>query len=523
MRNIKFFILITIYCFTIGCSLDNFRVEEAHNALDSKRQEQQIIRVTSFGTKPTILDNSKFGFGKKDLNKSIYGKSGDDEFTEVREFESSESIVLPELARYIYPGSLLMGNSIQNLDYKPISATLNPITVSLSIPALNKKTAIIINKPALSSTRAAVQDYLQTADFTQNGQLSYSIEQFSSYDELKVAFGSNVNTRKLFGKNSSSTNIEESMISKRTGFYVKFYQTSFTLDMDVPTPSLVANNNFDTGGVEPVYVSSISYGRMGVLTIETNETASNAKRIINETFNKLFYNKSTNFTQEERSFVDGSDYNLYLIGGDGVTASQAFQGYEAFVNHVSQGTFSKSQPGVPIFCSYSYLKDNSPVKTRFVFDIKKPPVYVKIAAENVTTGLNKSADLKLYFYSSRSQTNTIAHPNINFIINKETTIIRRENTRSGGPPPTVTKSTESIIIQNTGLNTNIIRPNLPFYISNDYWGNRNGVPIVLGGTYSETHEYVLQPSDNNNYIIIGEPRLSIPKTSNPRRGGGFRD
>jgi thiol-activated cytolysin len=514
LKKINFIVLIIIAYTFSSCALDTLADEEKYDVLNSKRQEQQVIKIISYGTKPTILDNSKLG-----RYSSIYATT-EDEFTEEREFESSESIVLPELARYIYPGSLLMGNSIQNLDYKPISATLNPITVSLSIPAINKKTAIVIDKPSLSSTRAAVQNYLQTADFTQNGQLSYSIEQFSSYDELKVAFGSNVNTRKLFGKNTSSTSIEESMISKRTGFYVKFYQTSFTLDMDIPNPSLVANNNFDSGGVEPVYVSSISYGRMGVLTIETNETASDAKRIINETFNKLFYNKSTNFTQEEKAFINGSDYNLYLIGGDGVTASQAFQGYEAFVNHVSQGSFSKSQPGVPIFCSYSYLKDNSPVKTKFIFDIKKPPLYVELKIENIKNiGGNtmdvyqtgRTGNLKLYFYKSRSKDKTIANPRIPILIKAEKKV--------SGDPTYVYEGASNIFFtdQNSYPKTieftnilgdvymNITKFYAPYSSNNLDILLNNNVSFYQGNTYyntNEVYEYSLVPDPQNNYIII---------------------
>ncbi len=487
MKKINFIVLIIIAYTFSSCALDTLADEEKYDVLNSKRQEQQVIKIISYGTKPTILDNSKLG-----RYSSIYATT-EDEFTEEREFESSESIVLPELARYIYPGSLLMGNSIQNLDYKPISATLNPITVSLSIPAINKKTAIVIDKPSLSSTRAAVQNYLQTADFTQNGQLSYSIEQFSSYDELKVAFGSNVNTRKLFGKNTSSTSIEESMISKRTGFYVKFYQTSFTLDMDIPNPSLVANNNFDSGGVEPVYVSSISYGRMGVLTIETNETASDAKRIINETFNKLFYNKSTNFTQEEKAFINGSDYNLYLIGGDGVTASQAFQGYEAFVNHVSQGSFSKSQPGVPIFCSYSYLKDNSPVKTKFIFDIKKPPLYIMSNITNIikqTPGINTYGDINLFFYKSRALTPAIANPFMDILI---------EKTETDNLDKSVSRTYFSVTNSSGNTSYKIPQQLLRTYkFSKKSPRDGGGIEVDIDIDYT----YKVIPNEQNNYIII---------------------
>lgn len=473
----------------VSCTSDLTKLDNG----DMTRAPQEVVNITSFGTYPSALSSAK--------NGSMLGKGGNaEEFTETKEFESSESIVLPHLQMYIFPGSLLKGNSIQNMDFKPITASVKPVTVSLSIPALNKKTAFTMDKPSLSATRQFVQDYIQSADFTQNGTLSYSVEQFTSYDELKVAFGSNVNTRSLFGKNSSSTNIEEGMISKRTGFYIKFYQTSFTLDMDIPTGSLVNDNNFDSGGVEPVYVNSISYGRMGVLTIETNELAETARTTINESFNKLFVKGESYLTQEEKNFLNGADFNLYLIGGSGVTAAQSFKGYEAFVNHVSKGTFSKSQPGVPIFCTYSYLNDNSPVKTTFKFDIKNPPVYVKLVKENATSGRNRNVDLKLYFYSSKSQTNTIAHPAICFVINKISKVGRKNSGMNG--PWTYTTTNEPIILQNAGMNINMSLPNQILSRENGPCVPRGRFGCEVVPIYTEDVEYSIAPSDKYNYLVI---------------------
>ncbi|WP_072921899.1 thiol-activated cytolysin family protein [Chryseobacterium sp. OV279] len=467
-------------------------LERSAEAQEMVRTPQQVVNVTSFGTYPSALS------GK---NTSMLAKGGNaEEFTETKEFESSESIVLPHLQMYIFPGSLLKGNSIQDMNFKPITASVKPVTVSMSIPALNKKTAFTIDQPSLSKTRQLVQDYIQSADFTQNGTLSYSVEQFTSYDELKVAFGSNVNTRSLFGKNSSSTNIEEGMIAKRTGFYVKFYQTSFTLDMDIPAGSLVNDNNFDSGGVEPVYVNSISYGRMGVLTIETNELTETARTTINESFSKLFVKGESYLTQEEKNFLNGADFNLYLIGGSGVTAAQSFKGYEAFVNHISKGTFSKSQPGVPIFCTYSYLKDNSPVKTTFKFDIKNPPVYVKLVKENITSGRNRNVDLKLYFYSSKSQTNTIAHPSIRFVINKISKVGRKNSGMNGAW--TYTTTNEPIILQNAGMNINMSIPNQVLSRENGPCMPRGRFGCEVVPIYTEDVEYSIAPSDKYNYLVI---------------------
>jgi len=483
------------------------------------RMPEQVINITLYGSYPSSL--SKF----KTLSK---GATDPDDFTETREFQSSESIVLPHLQMYIFPGSLLKGNSIQNMDFKPISASVKPVTVSMSIPALNKKTAFTIDQPSLSKTRQLVQDYIQSADFTQNGTLSYSVEQFTSYDELKVAFGSNVNTRSLFGKNSSSTNIEEGMISKRSGFYVKFYQTSFTLDMDIPAGSLVNDNNFDSGGVEPVYVSSISYGRMGVLSIETNEQADTAKKTINETFSKLFVNGESSLTQEEKNFLNGADFNLYLIGGSGVTAVQSFQGYAAFVNHIAKGTFSKSQPGVPIFCSYSYLNDNSPVKTTFKFDIKKKPVYVELKIENIEnfrttfgpTQFGKMGKLTLHYYDSRSRTKMIAPPYVKFKIKADRTATGDDIL--GIKSPFIDQYTypREITLQNAGGDTftnvsgfystscifDMANPNNATYcanplnivLDNELRNFMNGRNMSQSAKYT----YTILPDPSNSYIVI---------------------
>ncbi|MGV0919168.1 thiol-activated cytolysin family protein [Empedobacter falsenii] len=480
--KILLFVLLNIIIF--GCNED-LNDTYSINRNSSGNRPVNLIEITSFGTKPSSILNENLTSSK--INKL----AGEDEFQTAVEFESSESIVLPHLQRYIYPGSLLKGNSIQDLGFVPISANINPVRVSLSIPATNYEAGFTMEQPSLSSLRTLVNEYLKTANFSQNGQLSYSIEQFSSYDELKVAFGSNVDTRKLFNKQSTTENQYGHMIAKRTGFYVKFYQTSFTLDMDIPNGgSLVKDRNFDDGGVEPVYVSSISYGRMGVLAIETDEYSEEASKIINTTFSKIFKSGNTTLTEEELKLINSADFKLLLLGGNANTAVQSFKGYEAFVQHISQGVFSKENPGIPIFCSYSYLNDNSPVKTKFKFDIKRPPLYVELVFENEKTEhINRnhskySADVIIKYYSSRSKMPVIASPYININLSKNTYRPGRSNTLL---------SSESVIKQNTLYQTsNIIEKQ-----------------IVLRESFSNTFppssyfiEYKILPDENFNYIPL---------------------
>lgn len=115
-----------------SCATDNLP-DRSSVTNNMARVELPVINITSFGTKPSFLNIQKSA-STKSLNL-IAENSGD---TETKEFESSESVVLNHLNRYVFPGSLLMGNSIQDLNYKPVFASLNPITVSLSIPLLTR-------------------------------------------------------------------------------------------------------------------------------------------------------------------------------------------------------------------------------------------------------------------------------------------------------------------------------------------------------------------------------------------------
>lgn len=302
--------------------------------------------------------------------------------------QSDESIVMPHLQRYIYPGSLLQGNSIVDMNYKPITtAQIKPITVSVSFSANN--ISATIEHPSLSATRQFISDVVrQNGVGEQRSSFEYTVNRFTSYHELKVAFGSNVNTGALFWKSSSSTSSEEHKISKNTGLYVKFVERNFTLDMDLPQGSIIEGSlsQEETGGYSPVYVSSITYGRIGILTIETNESSDYASSVINEAFQKIFVSKSSSLTSEEKRILNSAEMKVYLIGGSGDANVQSVSGYQGFIDCLSGGgTFSADNPGVPIYCSYAYLSDNSLVKTNFKFDVSIDPLYVRLNFKNSHT------------------------------------------------------------------------------------------------------------------------------------------
>ncbi|MGQ7853070.1 thiol-activated cytolysin family protein [Pedobacter sp. WC2501] len=331
--------------------------------------------------------------------------------------------------RYIYAASLLQGNSIADLNFMPISefqSSVKPVTASVSFQA--KRVSGIITNPTLSSTRNFVSDILAQNDIsTQVAGFSYSLEKFTAYDELKLAFGSNVKTGTLFGHKTSNSTETIDKISKRTGIYAKFIQKNFTLDLDIPADGKLMNDGTNLDALNqkyPTYVSSITYGRMGIMAIESDYTYEAVNNAYNSAFKALFVSGSSSTTEEEKRIIDESSMKIYIIGADGSDAVETVNGFDAFIQFIIKGgTFSASNPGVPIYFSLSHLADHSVVKTKFRINIDTQPVYARIEYQNKDKYSNyNGCDVYLCFYSDMTGTSsTVPQDYVKFEWKKETT------------------------------------------------------------------------------------------------------
>lgn len=457
----------------------------------SSCEDDDVVSYRSFSTDYDVIEIKTFRDPENlmgESNRSLKLKStySDDPFIETKDVETSESVVMPEFQPHIWLGNILKKSSIINCDYYPLIYPRSPISVGLTLPGTDPG---IIKNPSFTSINAYLQKEIPKGTFQQNGEFSFTVEQFYSYHELKSAFGSNANTSSLFWSSSSSESKTEHTISKATGLYVKFFQTSFKAIMDYPTGKIadIPNNLIDSA----VYINSITYGRLGILTLETNYTASEANTIINKVFKKLFVSGSSTFTKEESDFLDGADFKLYLIGGNGKTSVETFQGYTGFINHIKSGKFSKQEPGAPLFCTFNHVKDNTPVKVKFRFNIKRQPIYVEMKLEKRSdSGIR---DFVLYFYKSRSRVPAIAHPAIQFKVKCFSDGWHRDPNNPMNKP-----STKYYYYQNAPQNTSLkIMEKVIFDHDNTIYVN--GRPVEISNI---RYEYTLEKNDG--YEVIGK-------------------
>lgn len=288
--------------------------------------------------------------------------------------ESDEQVALSNYARYIYPGSLLQGNSISDLTYKPLSqyqSKIKPITVSVSAHAANVSGTI--NKPSLSATRNFLESiYSDAFSGKEIASFSFDMNQFTYYDEFKLAFGANIKVGGIF---NASGSVDKTKISKKTGLLAKFVQRNFTLDMDLPDNGRLLDDTVDPstlGPYSPVYVSSITYGRMGIMKIESDFSYSSLTRAFKAAFSAGIVSGGASIADSLKHIIDNSSIEVYDVGGEGQAIATAINSYDDFRKYIiSGGNYTAQTPGFPLYYTLSYLSDNSIYKTRFNVNFPK--------------------------------------------------------------------------------------------------------------------------------------------------------
>lgn len=445
----KFLYLILFVPLLWGCSEFPEKLEVEDSQWPNITHHDEPIHINTFRQIGNEVDVPAYSFSTT--------RSSDNEFEEIREVESYETVVLPSLASHIWLGNVIGKKSAINADYLPLAYNINPINVTTSLPP-NYPSGTIEQPTLQSMYRFISQNVLSNATFTQNDEFKFSISQFTSYSELKETFGNNVNTSLLFWGNSSGESNNKETISKTTGFYAKFYQTSFTMSMDYPRDGIASDlrtQDMDSA----VYVNSIAFGRLGILTLETNTIAEEAKRHLNSSFNTIFTSGQSYLTQEQKNFLEGCDFKLFLISGNGKTSVESFHGYTGFVDHISKGQFSREQPGSPIYCTFAYAKDNSPFKAVFKYSIKKEPIYVEIVAvpENKDSGREGKHKIYLDFFSSRAKVKVIPPKYLKFNV-------LRICTTSGDRPSDSGRIEENFSVTNTTGDTRLLIRTEPYLL-----------------------------------------------------------
>jgi thiol-activated cytolysin len=359
-------------------------------------------------------------------------------YTYAELFDANEFVVNTTNSNTVYPGSIIKGSSIEDFTLNPVLGYGRPITVSVSIPTSPLKISKTLPIASPSGMFQAVRDALTTdfAGSAGNSRLNYDMKSFSYYQELRTLYGYNSKSNLLFVSNVTSGDKDLAKISRKTGIMVKFLQQNFTVDMDIPEEGQLIDRNVDPavfGGYAPLYVSSVTYGRLGIMTIETDAEQSRAEEVFRKAFSVLgFINGGNSLTSEEMALIDASEIKVSVAGVRGEDAVQLVAGVQGLSTLLAKGmTYDAQTPGVPILFKMRKVNDDgnfaAPFQVNYgIYD----KVYAGIEIENrhQTGGSGGGAtydigDVYMAFYQWPNKVQPVAVPNfiaLNYQVHTET-------------------------------------------------------------------------------------------------------
>lgn len=241
----------------------------------------------------------------------------------------------------LYPGAFI---DLSNNAYAPINLKKAPLTISANLETAvssDKTIAQTIDEPSLSTVRSGIQKIVSdniktTKDLPSN--MSIDIREISDVNEFYLNIGFGLQYKKL----GIAENFDYGNKKKQTNLAVVIKQIYYNVDIDhsgmgTLIDQSVSNSEINAAfkGKIPGYVSSISYGRIVILTIQTNYASSEIKNVLSQTWGEMsehpgsssrkslsdeFKNTIQNISEDTETNI-----NCFIYGGGSSTAGNALK------------------------------------------------------------------------------------------------------------------------------------------------------------------------------------------------------
>lgn len=323
----------------------------------------------------------------------------------------------------LWPGALVGADSVLSGLFTQIVLPRQPINISVSLENLGGTKRATIEEPSLSAYRDALASILEKEITGSTPANLYSeIEQVHSEEQLNMALGIQASWGLGLASVKSSFNFNNQQVRSR--YLVRYTQTYYTVDLDAPSsPSSMLHPNVTLYDVKqhmdeqrpPVYVSSITYGRMVVFTFESEYSAEEMGAALDFAYSGGV-DVSGQVSVTYKDMISKSRITAFILGGDASMAAQTIDSYEALINFIkSGGNYSRESPGAPIAYKLNYLKDNSPARMSSTTDYEvkectRVSQKVRVVLNNITVdsaGGDPGDDLELYGTISAEATDSV--------------------------------------------------------------------------------------------------------------------
>jgi thiol-activated cytolysin len=299
----------------------------------------------------------------------------------------------------IWPGAITQTRTLPQGLAAPIGLPRRPGTITVSDAVIGgeqsaTKYSRTISSPSLATTREAT-----SAIFAQNAvrlaaKSNYLAETAYSMNEASLKMGVAVS----WMNGSVKANFAGSWLTKKTTMVVRFIQAYYTVSFAAPPspekvfgPLVTADDArpYMGPGNPPGFVSSVTYGRMLIMKVETDESERDLRAALDLAFNKV----NVSIDAASKNVLKNSTFSVFVLGGSPddaarIQASDSENRATALAGYIQNGAnFDPKSPGVPISYTVRRLADNETIKVSSTIDYQVP--VCTPAAVNVSLDLQK--------------------------------------------------------------------------------------------------------------------------------------
>ncbi len=231
-------------------------------------------------------------------------------------------------ADVIYPGSMLQGNSLHKATPNPIVVERAGGTISIDILDGNLVSTFDVDQVKKSNITNAINNIIANATGTLPASFNIKIESVQSREEFALELGVDVNSAFLDIESKLNYNHD----TDKSSYMVSLNQSYYTMSFDLPTsldklfaPSVtpeqlakyVGENNPAT------YISSVTYGRIFYMLIESSSSQSDLKIAVEGAFSGVTVDVDASLEINHFSSLENVTYSVFAYGGDAASTFQA--------------------------------------------------------------------------------------------------------------------------------------------------------------------------------------------------------
>lgn len=184
--------------------------------------------------------------------------------------------------------------------------------------------------------------------------LDFQCTEVFSYSDIEKALSSNAGFAKIFSAKVQSSSKKTNIKSR---LFAQLISRNFTVTMDVPSKGFFKDKSHDTGAENPVYIRSLSYGKVAIMAIESEYTFEEVKKAIEAGVKFNLFSGGANFTSKDKEILQKATFTICVIS-DESTVTQYFDSFDK-IKDIFKISYSENHYGLPIYCKGFYTKDNS--------------------------------------------------------------------------------------------------------------------------------------------------------------------